>query len=74
MKSGAAFAQGVGAGVGLLLVAGALTVACRPEIVAAWAIRGLRAGEDLSLKRRNRARSLAQRSPDYLDQCRAAGL
>ena len=75
MKSGGAiFAEGLGTGVALLLLAGALAAARRPDLVATWAIKGMRTESQRSARRRDRWTRRVQSSPDYLDVCRAAGL
>ena len=74
MKSSAVFAEGLGAGVALILLAGALAAACRPDIVASLALRGARTENERSARRRDRRVRIAQAAPDYLDLCRAAGL
>ncbi len=74
MKGTAAFAEGIGMGVALILLGGVLAAACRPDLVTSWALRGIRCEQQRSTRRRERWRVRAQSSPDYLDLCRAAGL
>ncbi|HEY6221941.1 MAG TPA: hypothetical protein VIX13_05335 [Candidatus Eisenbacteria bacterium] len=42
MNGRALFAEGIGTGVGLILLAGALAAAWRPDLVTTWAFRGRR--------------------------------
>ena len=75
MKSGGTvFAGGLGTGIAFMLLAGALAAACRPDLVAGWALRGMRTESQRSARRRDRWTRRAQSSVDYLDVCRAAGL
>jgi hypothetical protein len=74
MSRGAPFAEGVGTGVALALLAGAATLAWRPELVAAWLLRGLQGPLERGGRPREWVRHIAPSPPDYLDICRAAGL
>jgi hypothetical protein len=73
-NGGTVFAEGLGTGVALILLAGALAAACRPDLVATWAIKGRRVESERSARRRDRRTRRVQSSRDYLDACRAAGL
>jgi hypothetical protein len=68
------FAGGLGTGIALILLGGALAAACRPGVVASLALKGMRTEQERSARRRDRRTRRAQSSPDYLDVCRAAGL
>jgi hypothetical protein len=74
VKGTTVFAEGIGTGVALILLAGVLAATCRPDLVTSWALRGMRCEQQRSTRRRERWRLRTQSSPDYLDHCRAAGL
>jgi hypothetical protein len=74
VKVRAAFAEGIGTGIALILLGGALTAAWRPDLMTSWALRGMRTDQQRTARRRERWRKRAQSSRDYLDICRAAGL
>lgn len=74
MSRGALFAEGVGTGVALALLAGAATLAWRPGLVAAWLLGGLQGPLERGERPREWVRRIAPSPPDYLDVCRAAGL